>query len=64
MISHAYEFCCDECGETAYYIFSNKQSAKAEAGADGWIIHKKDHCFCCEAHFMKWWLERNSGLCG
>lgn len=63
MINHAYEFVCDECGETAYYIFSNKQSAKAEARADGWIMHKNNHCFCCTSHFMKWWLERNGETC-
>ena len=58
MISHAYEFMCDNCGETAYYIYPNKKNAKEEAGADGWITYKSSLCFCCEACFMKWYLER------
>ena len=34
MISQAYEFRCDTCGETAYYIYTNRYSAKQEAKAE------------------------------
>ncbi len=58
MISHAYEFMCDNCGDTAYYIYPNKKNAKEEAGADGWMVYKKEYCFCSEECFVKWYQER------
>lgn len=63
MISQAYEFRCDTCDETAYYIYTNRYSAKQEAKADGWKLKRDNHCFCSEECFMKWWMERNGGLC-
>ena len=58
MISHAYEFMCDHCGETMYCIYPLKKSALQEAKVNGWTIYKKEYCFCSEECFVKWYQER------
>ena len=58
MISHAYEFMCDHCGEVMYCIYPLKKSALDEAKANGWMIYKKEYCFCSEECFVKWHQER------
>ena len=58
MISHAYEFMCDHCGETMYCIYPLKRSAVTEAKANGWTIYKKEYCFCSEECFVRWYQER------
>ena len=58
MISNAYEFMCDHCGNTAYYIYPSKKEAINQAGVDGWI-KKKKLVFCCTSCYMKWFYEKN-----
>ena len=62
MISHAYEFMCDNCGHEAYYIYPNKKEAKNEARHDGWTIYK-NYCFCSEECFVNLFRERMATLC-
>lgn len=57
MISKAYRFLCDNCGECSYYMAENLTEAKMEARADGWKMRGKRGCLCSEECYLKTAME-------